>query len=275
MPEFEDMDAPTLRRALALVREHTGITMSETKKAMLQTRLRPRMRLLKVRSYDQYLRRVRKGDGERQLFIDAVTTHQTGFFRTPRLWQYVRDVFLPAWAERHAGRPLRVWSAAAATGEEACTIAICCEELRSRRPDFRYEIVGTDIGATVLEQARRGEYRGSSAAAFQASQPALFERYNASGSTESFMLAAPVRERIVYKLHNLLEASPWRDTFDLVLLRNMLIYFRPDDILTVLHRVVPALREKGLLIVGESESLTALNVPLQFVRPQVYQRVLE
>lgn len=273
MPEFEDMDAPTLRRALALVRAHTGITMAPAKQSMLQGRLRPRMRLLKLTSYDDYLRRLSEDERECQPFIDAVTTHHTAFFRTPRIWQYLRETFLPAWEGRHPGQQLRVWSAAASTGEEACSIAICCEELRREHPQFSYTITGTDIGADVLARARDGAYKGTSATAFQASHPQLFERYNALGSSDCFTLAAPVRNRISYASHNLLEAAPWRDAFDLVFLRNVLIYFTPDDIRTVVRNVAPALREQGLLIIGEAESLTALDVPFQFVQPQIYRRI--
>jgi chemotaxis protein methyltransferase CheR len=112
MPEFEDMDAATLRDVLRVVREHTGIDMVEAKKTMLQARLRPRMRSLQLGSYAEYLRRLRDDPSEQQRFIDVVTTHQTSFFRTPKVWQYVREQFLPDWAERHPGRSLRVWSAA-------------------------------------------------------------------------------------------------------------------------------------------------------------------
>lgn len=275
MPEFEDMDPPTLRRALDLVRQYTGITMTDGKRSMLQTRLRPRMRLLSIDSYGNYLCRLCEDERERQPFIDVVTTHQTAFFRTPRVWQYVREVFLPAWAQRNEGQSLRVWSAAASSGEEACTVAICCEELRRQRPGFSYEVTATDVAAAVLEQARRGEYTGASVAAFRASQLVLFEQHNAAESPDRFMLAAPVRKRFSFSVHNLLEACPWRDAFDLVLLRNMLIYLQPDDVRTVLRKIAPALREQGTLIVGESESLTALDVPFQFVQPQIYRRTPE
>lgn len=272
MPEFEDMDAPTLRRALDLVRKHTGITMTPVKKSMLQSRLRPRMRVLNIGSYEAYIHRLCEDNQERQPFIDAVTTHHTAFFRTPRIWQYFREDFLPAWAESHAGRPLRAWSAAASTGEEACTIAICCEEFRRQKPGFRYEITATDISADVLERARSGEYMGASAAAFQAAQPELFERYNALETSGRFMLAAPVRNHISFSVHNLLGTSPWQDSFDLIFLRNVLIYFKPEDVRTVVRNVAPALRGQGMLLIGEAESLTSLDVPFQFVQPQIYRR---
>src|SRR5690606_12089435 len=115
-----------------------GVTMSPAKQSMLQSRLRQRMRALCLGSYDEYLQRLCQDEAELQPFIATVTTHHTTFFRTPRIWQHVRESFLPAWAEQHPGKTLRAWSAAASSGEEACTIAICCEELRRQQPDFAY-----------------------------------------------------------------------------------------------------------------------------------------
>jgi chemotaxis protein methyltransferase CheR len=121
MSEFPDMDAATLRQALDLVRRHTGVTMVPAKQSMLQTRLRQRMRALKLDSYEAYLKRVQEDESEWQSFIDAVTTHHTSFFRTPRIWRYLREEFMPGWLERHPGGALRVWSAAAIS----CSCATC------------------------------------------------------------------------------------------------------------------------------------------------------
>lgn len=268
MSEFCDMDPATLRQALDLVRHHTGITMVPAKQSMLQARLRQRMRMLRLDSYEDYIRRLGEDASERQPFIDVVTTHHTAFFRTSRIWQHVREDFLPKWIERHPGKTLRAWSAAASSGEEACSIAMCCEELRREHPAFSYEIIGTDIAASVLAQADTGEYAGSSVSVFRATHPELFERYNCLDSTERFQLDAAVRKRIAYSAHNLLDTCPWRDRFDLIFLRNVLIYFKRDAIETVM----PALREDGLLIIGEAESLAAMDVPFRFVRPQIYRR---
>lgn len=273
MPDYVDMDTATLRHALDLVHRHTGVTISPAKQSMLQSRLRQRMRALRLASYEDYIRRLGEDGSELQPFIDVVTTHHTTFFRTPRIWQHVREDFLPAWVERHPRKTLRAWSAAASSGEEACTIAICCEELRRQHPDFSYEITGTDIAADVLAHAGIGEYTGKTAGAFRAAHPDLFERYNCLGATERFQLDATVRQRIAYCTHNLLDACPWRDRFDLIFLRNVLIYFKKDVIESVVRNIAPALREGGLLIIGEAESLAAMDVPFQFVRPQIYRRV--
>lgn len=271
MREFDDMDAVTLRRVLHLVREHTGIAMVDGKKTMLQARLRPRIRSLKLASYAEYVQVLSDDESEQQPFIDAVTTHHTTFFRTPKVWQYFRDVFLPRWIERNRDRIFRAWSAAASTGEEACSIAICCEELRRQQPGFNYEILATDISTDVLAQARLGQYSGSSVDAFRASDPLFFTRYNVAPSADQFELSAPLRSRITFSPHNLLASSPLKEHFDVVFLRNVLIYFSADDTRRIVHNIAPALRERGGLIIGESESLTSVDVPFLFVQPQVYE----
>lgn len=277
MSDIIDMDAATLQRALKLVYDCTGITMTEGKKTMLQSRMRQRMRLLRVTSYSHYLDQLVKDATEWQPFIDVVTTHQTTFFRTPKVWQYFQDEFLPALLNTtpQKNKPLRVWSAAASTGEEACSVAICCEEFRRQNTGFDYEILGTDISTEVLAQARKGEYDGTSVAHFRKHHPGLFERYNDTKADDRFALSAPVRKRMRFETCNLMTPQPsWREHFDLIFLRNVLIYFQAEDARRLVHQIAPTLRGHGQLIIGESESLTGQNVPFKFLQPQVYQRSL-
>lgn len=273
LPETSHMDTPTLQRALKLVYDHTGISMLESKKSMLQSRMRQRMRQLGLHSYSDYLDRLEDNPAERQPFIDVVTTHQTHFFRTPKVWQYMQEQFLPARACTQGHDTLRIWSAAASTGEEACSIAMCCEEFKRQHPRFNYDILATDISTEVLAQAQQGEYTGTSVAQFRRSHPELFARYNDTTSHEQFALPKAVRKRIRFEPCNLMTPQhPWKEHFDLVFLRNVLIYFSPEDARRMVQQLAPTLRHTGQLIIGESESLTGQDVPFQFVQPQVYRR---
>jgi chemotaxis protein methyltransferase CheR len=280
MPELRDMDPATLDRALDLVRAHTGIALHADKQGMLQTRLRSRMRALGIGCYGDYLQRVQDDRAELPAFVDVVTTHQTAFFRTPALWDFIAGQALPQWWAAHPGERLRIWSAAASTGEEACTIAMCCEEFRrSAAPGLRWEVQCSDISAGALAQLRSARYAGVSAARLRAERPTLFDRYNASPETDAgdaagatFTLAPALRAHLRLGTHNLLDACPWPGQFDLVFLRNVLIYFEGAAHRRIVEQALAALRPGGLLAVGEAESLRMLDLPLEFVRPQVYRR---
>lgn len=273
MLELEDMDAATLRHALGLVQKYTGIAMPEAKQGLLQTRLRRRMRALGIDSYRLYVQRVAADETEVPAFVDLVTTHQTAFFRTPSLWHYFQGTALPEWAAANPGQPLRIWSAAASTGEEACTIAMCCEDFkRQQAPDLNWAVQCTDISAAALQQAQQGQYGGATAHQFRQTLPDWFERYNGSGLNTVFALPPALRAALRHDTHNLLQPCPWPGQFDMVFLRNVLIYFAGDDLRRIVMHALAALRPQGLLVVGEAESLAALQAPMEFVRPQVYRR---
>lgn len=265
-------DAPlasgTLDALIGLVRQHTGIAMNARKSVLLQGRLGPRLRALAIPSYEQYLDLVRCGGPEVQAFIDMVTTNDTVFFRTPAVWDYLERDFLPAWHAAHAGQGLRIWSAAAATGEEAYSLAMLCDQFAQRHPKFRYQIVGTDISAAALDAARAGRYGGRSVERFQASHPQLLERYFRREG-ERIAVASELKLHVQFNCHNLLKrlSAP---TFDLIMLRNVLIYFDEANQRQVLEQVQRQMAPGARLVLGEQESITRLGTALQYLQPHVY-----
>lgn len=167
----------TLTALIALVREHTGIAMSERKSILLERRLRPRMQALEIGSYQDYLDKVVRDRAEVPHFIDLVTTNDTLFFRTQQVWDYVEQEFLPQWQRDHAGQTLKIWSAAASSGEELYSMAILCEEFKARTPGFTYQIYATDISQQILAQARAGRYAGRSVEKIRTSHPDWVKKY--------------------------------------------------------------------------------------------------
>ncbi|SHH39330.1 protein-glutamate O-methyltransferase CheR [Massilia sp. CF038] len=257
----------TLEALIALVRQYTGIAMNERKSVLLQGRLGPRLRALAIPSYEQYMALVRAGGAEVQVFIDMVTTNDTLFFRTPAVWDYIERDFLPHW---DAARCLRIWSAAAATGEEAYSLAMLCEQFLQRHPGFRYQIVGTDISATALEAARAGQYEGRSVERFQASHPQLLARYCRRSGTR-ITVNPELKQHVQFGSHNLLrklDAAP----FDLVMLRNVLIYFDETNQRQVLEQVQRQMAPGARLVLGEQESITRLGTALQYQQAHIYHR---
>ena len=268
-----ELGAGTLAELIALVRRHTGIAMAERKSVLLQGRLLPRMRQLGLASYDDYLARVRAGGPEVQVFIDMVTTHDTLFFRTPAVWVYLANSFLPEWHAAHPAQCLRVWSAAAASGEEAYSIAMTCDAFARRHAGFRYQVLGTDICGAVLARAADGVYGGRSAARLQELHPALADQYfRADG--EQLRVLPELKLHVRFAQHNLFARLAGQAPFDLVFLRNVLIYFDDANQAAVLTEVRRQMAPGARLLLGEQESITRLGTGLQFEQAHVYREAL-
>lgn len=270
MPEHAELNPLEFAALAGLVREHTGIAMHEHKRVLLQGRLLPRMRTLGLARYRDYIERVRADRSELQPFINLVTTNDTAFFRTPAVWDYLARDFLPHWMAHSPRNTLRIWSAAAATGEEAYSMAMLCCEFRERNPGFRFAIEATDIDTGVLATAAAGYYEGRSAERFGAAHPELARKYFRS---EGAGIRAIPELRAMLRLseHQLL--APWRQKahFDLVLLRNVLIYFDEATQERVLHGVRGAMSPQARLILGEQESITRIATPFDFEQTHVYR----
>jgi len=266
MIEEDEMDESTLEKFIKLVHLHTGITMSFSKKSLLQGRIRPRLKKLGL-TYQGYLDFLAENKNEKQEFINIVTTHETSFFRTTRIWEYFCNEFLPRWFAENQSRPLKIWSAAASTGEESYTIAICCEEFREKNPGFDYQIFATDISTDVIATARNGVYSGRSIENFK-SNVLLFKKYMLQAD-EGFKIKNNIQPKVKFGTHNLYHLSKEND-FDIVFIRNVLIYFKPTDQEIVLANIRQAMRNESVLVLGESESLNALKTSFEYIVPLVY-----
>jgi len=255
---------------IKLVRQHTGIAMNEHKRVLLQGRLRPRLRALGLDSWSGYIARLASDRNEVASFINSVTTNDTAFFRTPAVWRWLEQRFLPDWVARGESTPLRIWSAAAATGEEAYSLAMTCLEYRKQAPDLRFEILSTDISTDALETAQKGVYRGRSVERFEADYPALFKAY-LRPVADGYRVTPEVAQQVAFGEHNLLRKPPRTAGYDLVLLRNVLIYFDAEAQLQVLDGARAAMRPDARLVLGEQESITRLQTAFAFEQAHVYR----
>lgn len=259
-----------LTTLIALVREHTGIAMTQRKSILLERRLQPRLQELALHSYQDYLDRVASDHEEVAHFIDLVTTNDTLFFRTPQVWDYFRDRYLPAWTRAHPGQTLKIWSAAAASGEELYSIAMLCEQFQQQVPSFRYQILASDISQQILAVARAGQYSGRSVERIRLSHPDLLRKYF-TATPGGMQVNAQLKQNVSFTLHNLLEPLRPTQRFDVVFLRNVLIYFDAEHQETVLRQARHSLKDDGRLILGESETIARLGTGYQFEFPMIYK----
>lgn len=255
------------------IHELTGITIRDNRRDMLAGRLRKRMRELKIDTYEGYLEHLKNHEDSHASFVNAITTNETYFYRTPRIWDYIHDVFLPEWHTAHVGATLRVWSAASSTGEEAHTLGIVMEHFKDNNCKFDYKIQGTDIAPRVIEHANKGIYIGRSVERFRAAQPEMFSRYMTGDDEKGFCVNPEIKSRISFKEYNLFDKAKSGENYDLVLLRNVLIYFTKEDQKRVMAGIHKQLSPEGITIIGESETLNGLGTSFETVSQTIYKAV--
>lgn len=245
----------------------SGIHLPDDKRVLLTNRLKGRLRETGVRDHTAYLARVTTDPREAQRFVNAVTTNETYFFRCHRHWEFLRGALAAHAAE--GGGDLALWSAATSTGAEAHTMAICLlEALGPGLGGRRAVILGTDINDEVLESARAGVYGPYALAQMDES---LIPRHFESLPDRLHRVRPELRRLCTFERHNLLESLD-RGPFDVVFLRNVMIYFDLPTRERVLRRVHEVLRPGGWLVVGESESLVQIEHGLRYVQPSIFAR---
>jgi chemotaxis protein methyltransferase CheR len=268
-----------------VIETRVGIKLPQTKRTMVEGRLRKRVRALGLAGLSAYGAQLFDHggfDSELVHLIDCVTTNKTDFFREPSHFQFLRDVAVPQLMQLHGGRPsnLKIWSAACSTGAEAYTAAMVLQDLvnagkDSASRDFHFSILGTDISTEVLHEARTAIYQR----AFVAPVPApMQQRYlmRAKDPRQDVVRITPeLRRKVHFERLNLMdEAYPFDRDVDVIFCRNVLIYFDKATQAAVLTRLVSHLRPGGYLMLGHSESMAGSGIfGLRSVIPTVYQAV--
>lgn len=255
---------------------NSGIRVDVSKVTLVSNRIRRRLRACKITDFEVYYRYLNStaGAGELELFLDAVTTNETHFFRTPHHFEWFKGEFLNELILRPSaggGRKLRIWSAACSTGEEAYSLAICVQEAAVRLRDFKTTIVGTDISEAVLREAREGEYRKRSLE--EVSPERLKRHFDATPDGQRWRLRSNLLEMVDFRRHNLMEpmVSP---PFDCIFIRNVLIYFDRASKQVVINHLLSALAPGGYLVVGPSEGIYDMLSPLVKRSTFAYQKPL-
>jgi chemotaxis protein methyltransferase CheR len=250
-----------------LMYRHAGVRLGPTKHTLVQNRLRKRLRALGLSSYGHYHHLIADGahPGELQECLNCLTTNETYFFRHRNHWDFFTREFLPEMAARSG--PVRIWSAAASTGAEAYSAAIAlCDTFR--RSGRRLRVDATDINEDVLIRAREGVYDDY---AVQKLTRACLAAYFEPVANGRHRVRESVRALVRFEQHNLLE--PRRaEPYDLVFLRNVLIYFDEASKRSVLERVDRVIRPGGILILGGAESLSSGVGAFRFLRPTIYRK---
>lgn len=262
----------TLQMLLAAVQAHTGIDFTHYKPPTISRRLQWRMAATGTLSLDEYTKLVDRDPDEYARLAASFLINVTEFFRDPTLYAYLREQVIPdliAYGRAHGNR-LRIWSSGCATGEEAYSIAILiAEALGPKLPDFTVHIFATDADAEAIAFARRGIY----APAALASVPEPYKTRYFTQIEGGYAVDKKIRGLVVFGEHDLGKRAPFPD-MDMVLCRNVFIYFTPELQRRALQLFAFSLRQGGYLVLGTAESPTAMTeyfAPVE-TRLRVYRR---
>ena len=264
-----------LMKYATLVYDRTGIRISPQKKTLLSNRLKRRLKGTGIESFERYfdhLRKLKPDDAEWDFFLQEITTHETYMFRDEAQWEWFRNVFLAeriAEARRGGPSSLRIWSAASSTGDEAMTIASCIAATLPNLSAWTVRIVGTDIGIGAIEQAKAAVFGER---AMKLVPEDYQRRYFTKAAAGNIWQAKPILTDMVnFKQHNLMETLR-EQKFDLVFLKNVLIYFDAASKGIVLKHIRDAIAPGGLLVAGAAEGVSELLKDFERVQPWLFRR---
>ena len=243
----------------------SGIRLGEHKQALVAGRLQKLAQESGEDSVDAYVERLVGGHApaeEMTRVIDRLTTNETYFFREP---QHFNDLSVRLRAEPR--REWQVWSAASSSGEEAYSAAMLMDEVLG---DGAWQITGTDLSTAMVESARRGLYPLDRACLVP---PAYLGRYCLKGQREhegQLLVARTLRQRVRFLQANLMQELPKLPLFDVIFLRNVLIYFDNEAKGQIVRRVLRQLKPDGVLYTGHAESLSTLGLPLRTLATAIH-----
>lgn len=260
-----------------LVYERSRIRLGSDKQSLVAGRLAQRLRSLGLSDYEQYCSLLISPDGENEVgeLIDLISTNHTHFFREPAHFEALSQHILPALADRAIAsqRPLRVWCAAASSGEEAYSIAIVLGEYCRPHPSLAWHVDASDISMRMLQRCRVGTYE---AAKVNLPTPDMLGRYFQRGFGERegyYRVKSELRRHVTVQYMNLFDSKyslpPGQDV---IFCRNVMIYFDVPSRQLLVQRLTEQLAPGGYLFVGHSESLIGIQHSLKTVCPSVYVR---
>ena len=251
-----------------LVRERSGLVLSEDKAYLLESRLTPITRKYGMKSLDDLVDAIKTKRDEDLIgeVVEAMTTNESLFFRDTKPFDQLRDIVFPQLIDARAGsKRLRIWSAACSSGQEPYSVAMLIKESVPKLANWNVEIVATDLSEEILKRARSGIY---SQFEVQRGLPItmLVKYFKQDG--DRWEIDPEIRSMVTYKPFNLLDDPSDLGTFDIVMCRNVLIYFEQETKSQVLSRICNLMPSDGTLYLGGAETVLGISDVFQPVPGQ-------
>lgn len=268
------------KKIAAYIEKNVGIKMPPEKRMMMQSRLASRLKALHLDSYKAYIDYVFSGkdadNHELIMMIDAMTTNLTEFFREPQHFDYMRSAALPGYAAQKLNK-IKIWSAGCSTGQEPYTLSMVMSEYIKQNPlgsirDF--SVLATDISTKVLDKAASAVYPMD---AVKGVPQQIMHQYFLRGKNPAnpvVRLKQDIRNHVNFMRLNFMdEEYGFRDTFQIIFCRNVLIYFDKANQEKVIRQFLRYLEPNGYLFLGHSETIFGMDLPFKTVAPTVFQRI--
>ncbi len=241
-----------------LLKRRSGLVLTPEKAYLIESRIAPLVRKHALANFEAVVMKLRAND-ERMTreVVEAMTTNESFFFRDKTPFDHFEKLMLPKLLQSRAGQKrLRIWCAAASTGQEPYSLAMLIKERWLLLKEWKIEIIGTDLSTEVLERAKAGLY---SQFEVQRGLPVqlLVKYFTKEG--EQFRIKDDIRSMVQYKVTNLLDAYSGFGAFDVIFCRNVLIYFDEVTKRGVLDRMAQLLPEDGYLLLGAAESVVGVS----------------
>ncbi|MBU1658035.1 protein-glutamate O-methyltransferase CheR [bacterium] len=250
-----------------LIFKNIGITLDESKKSLVKNRLTKRLNFYGLHKFSDYIRIVQFNRDEASEMVNQITTNETYFFREQAHFDFLERIS----KELKEEGKIRVWSAAASLGAEAYSIAMVLDNILGAS---RYEVLATDINTEVLQIAKKGFYP----LPWVDKIPTLYKQnYCLKGKNQyekQFLIHPELQKNVYFSQANLLEPQSTIGKFDIIFLRNVLIYFNDEIKALVVENSIKNLKENGYLIISLTENLRSIHNPmLKQVDTSIYQKV--
>lgn len=241
------------KKFVELIFDEIGITLNENKKSLVESRFFKRIMHYNLSSYEEYYQLCLSDSHEKIEMLNLITTNETYFFREIEHFNFLKEYIL----DYNSSRKLRIWSAASSTGAEAYSIAMTCDTLL---PSNMFEVVGSDINSSVIKKARMGLYPLTWS---EKIAPELRHKYCLKGKGKyegQFLIDRKLAKNTRFVLNNLLDVNHELGKFDIVFLRNVLIYFNQETRKRVIENIMNNMKSGSYLIISQTENLNGLDI---------------
>lgn len=270
-----ELSPATFRELSERIHVLCGLVIGPDKMYLVRHRLEPLIRSHGLQDFEHLLQQLRSGRGSRlhDAMVEAITTQETSFFRDPALFKAIQEEVLPErlkLLQRSGGKRhrIRIWSAASSTGQEAYSLAMLVRDLVAaddshNLQDNHFSILASDISADAIETAKAGRYAWS-AVTRGLSEQQINRSFQQSGTR--WILLEPLRRMVHFRRFNLLHSPVELGPFDLILCRNVLIYFDEPTRRRICQGLYETLHDGGWLALGSAESLYGLDHRMETVK---------